>query len=208
MRKIKSTLGILIALLVFPPLVPAANIIYNIKNRPGVQNGWTLTGTIVTDGTIGAIKSTDIVSWTYTLMAPAGGGAFTYSSALGGFDLLRGTVMASASAIYLPAPAGNAINSLHLFGAAPAGQTDYDLAWRYLGPGTRAPGAKYSAEYGIPPNGVNTEAWLSNNPPLDPGNLIIATVPEPSSVVLATFGLGGAILFARARRRRAAHVNE
>jgi len=57
----------LFTLLTLPPAVMAGSTTYNIVNYPDLQNGWTLSGTITTDGTIGPIGSSDITSWTWTV---------------------------------------------------------------------------------------------------------------------------------------------
>ncbi len=43
------------------------DITYNMVNDPVNQNGYNLSGTIVSDGTIGALTAIDIVSWQFTI---------------------------------------------------------------------------------------------------------------------------------------------
>src|ERR1035438_2371446 len=46
---------------------PAANaaIIYRIVNNPAVQNGYTLSGTITTDGKTGTIYASNVLAWSF-----------------------------------------------------------------------------------------------------------------------------------------------
>ena len=48
----------------------AVTITYDLVNYPSDQNGWTLSGFITTDGTIGAITRADILSWSFTATGP------------------------------------------------------------------------------------------------------------------------------------------
>ena len=50
-----------------PTAVEAGTITYDIVNYSPEQNGHTLSGVIVTDGTIGALAPSNILSWTYTI---------------------------------------------------------------------------------------------------------------------------------------------
>ena len=58
----------------------AGSITYSIQNYPIDQNGAVLNGTIVTNGAIGTLTVSDILSWTWTIIPP-GGSAVTVSSA-------------------------------------------------------------------------------------------------------------------------------
>jgi len=71
----------LFTLLTLPPAVLAESMTYNILNHPDYQNGWTLSGTITTDGTIGLLQSSDITSWTWTVTKS--GSSQTYRSGPG-----------------------------------------------------------------------------------------------------------------------------
>ena len=53
-----------------------ADRMYELQSVP--TDGWTLSGTITTDGTIGTIQATNILSWTWTISG--GGSSVTVSS--------------------------------------------------------------------------------------------------------------------------------
>ena len=55
----------------------AAPITYNIVEHPALQNGHTLTGSITTDGTLGPLDPSNIVSWIVDVDGPL---SFTLSS--------------------------------------------------------------------------------------------------------------------------------
>ena len=68
----------LFTLITLPPAVMADRI-YNILPYPVSDGGWKLSGTITTDGTMGAIQATNILSWTWNLSSPGSSG-WTVSS--------------------------------------------------------------------------------------------------------------------------------
>ena len=45
----------------------ADQITYDIVSYPSLQNGFSLSGSITTDGTIGLLSPTDIVSWSFEI---------------------------------------------------------------------------------------------------------------------------------------------
>ncbi len=67
MHRFTQQAVMLFTLLTLPPAVLAGSTTYHIQNYPDLQNGWTLSGTITTDGTIGTIQPVDILSWTWTI---------------------------------------------------------------------------------------------------------------------------------------------
>ena len=69
MHRITQQAVMLFTLLTLPPAVMADRM-YELHSVP--TDGWTLSGTIRTDGTIGTIQSTNILSWTWTI---SGGGS-------------------------------------------------------------------------------------------------------------------------------------
>lgn len=49
----------------------AAPLVYTIKNNPSYQNGWTITGSVTTDGTVNAMLGIgNITAWSMTLTKP------------------------------------------------------------------------------------------------------------------------------------------
>jgi hypothetical protein len=41
------------------------SIVYNLQSYPDLQNGYTVSGTITTDGTIGTLTSANITAWSF-----------------------------------------------------------------------------------------------------------------------------------------------
>ncbi len=77
MRRCTFAIVLLIAFLAFPAAV-SADMTYILNSFAADQNGWTLTGSITTDGTIGVLAKSDFVSWTWTVTE--GSSSSTYSS--------------------------------------------------------------------------------------------------------------------------------
>jgi len=67
MQKTTLRAMMLFTLLTLPQAVLAGSITYDIVNYPDLQNGWTLSGTITTDATMGPITQLDITSWTWSI---------------------------------------------------------------------------------------------------------------------------------------------
>jgi hypothetical protein len=191
----------------------AAPITYSIVNNAAYQNGYTLSGSITTDGTTGLLSDSNITNWTYAVTNTATSVvAFTESGTFATVD----RVEASATQITLLA-AGSGLAGSGFLGA------DVELIgrWGSLGwyryperifrPGSIIPAAEYYSSEGVPGSGSgsNTTFWnnIEETLPLvstADGPWIIAdggvsTVPEPS-----TYGLlfGGFTLAVVAMRRR------
>ena len=60
----------------------SAGLTYSLTNFAGLQNGWTVSGSITTDGTIGSLLQSNITSWNYT--ATNGVSTFTGASTTSG----------------------------------------------------------------------------------------------------------------------------
>ncbi len=180
------------------PIAAAGDISYNFANYPEYQKGWSLSGTIVTDGVLGTVSDDDFlfVSITFTK------GNVTYSGSLGGTDLPNHVqsygLIASATELTLPvnlsAPSvlaisfiGADVNSINWGGEA-------------LPPVNPTPAYTYDGETSTIP------LWGVENPVLGgTSNWVIATaasVPEPSSLVMGLIGLaliGGPIASKRVK---------
>jgi hypothetical protein len=59
-----------------PPFAANAATIYKIVNNPAVQDGYTLSGTITTDGKTGAIYASNVLAWSFLVS----NGVNTYSA--------------------------------------------------------------------------------------------------------------------------------
>ena len=99
------------AMLIAPArITDAGEITYAIQNYPADQQGATLSGTITTDGVIGNLAASDILSWSWTI-TPAGGTPFTVTSSDAGAEALSvGSIVASQLAITI-APTGSTDDS-------------------------------------------------------------------------------------------------
>jgi hypothetical protein len=68
MRAKMTMMGlVLVAVVGLGQTCAADPITYNLVDYSSLENGWTLSGTITTDGTIGALAASDITSWTFTI---------------------------------------------------------------------------------------------------------------------------------------------
>jgi len=187
-----------------------SSITYNLQSYLPLQNGYTLSGTITTDGTIGTLTSSDITAWSFE---------FTLGSASSGFASGPSSssayvtgLIATDSALILPQPSGGgSVDDLEL-----SALSQYALVY-WSRHGTNSPGVSgdlYVADDDALINSGNL--WEASNansnaPGISLGGInpwIIATtaaVPEPGSLTLALLGtLCLAVGEWTRRRRRAA----
>ena len=220
--------GLLLALLgLFLTFGPAADgvggtITYDLQNFPALQNGYTLSGSITTDGTIGTLSNSDVVAWSFSVTGPQ---AYTLTSQDPAcFAYLNG-VIATATSLIIPVPVptpGLVGNFLTLisegtdFGGSPG--------LRYIRDGGTTgspPEDQYSMALGSPIPFQPNYAWLTTalRPPgLNLGSVGISAqgggsswtigtlaVPEPSTLTLALLGIAClAVAQTTMRSRRAA----
>ena len=171
----------------------AGSITYNILDMPANQSGFTVSGTITTDGVIGNLANSDITAWSVTISQGANTETFT-SSGGGPIVNILNNLVATPSEIYLP-PADNVAiaNDFELLSvpSIPMPIEIDQIRW------VNSPQPIYMAQV----NFASALAW-NTSPPVAGTNWVIATaaVPEPS-----TLALGGIAAFAglgvRARRR-------
>ena len=67
----------------------AGSITYQINDYPAVENGFKISGSITTDGTIGALSQSDITAWTWTLSDSTGSTVYGTVSFSGPTSLSR-----------------------------------------------------------------------------------------------------------------------
>jgi hypothetical protein len=193
MTRFTVAVAAFVGMLTAPCIGTAATITYSIQNYPADQSGATLSGTITTDGTIGILTDSNVLSWSWTI-TPPGGTPFTLSSVdVGsGFGITGTGVVASTSKITIASPASQGdFNDMVFEGTDAAG-----LAYgRFVSSGTY---------YGSIPNTI--PVWNTGNPYMggtDPWVIAVASVPEPSTLTLAGLGVVSGLAFSLARRRRA-----
>ena len=91
---VRSFLGaVLVAIM--PGTAMAATNTYDLVNYPILQDGYELSGTVTTDGTMGALDSTHIISWTWH----AGNAWSASSSNPGGSVMISCTVEATPTSV-------------------------------------------------------------------------------------------------------------
>lgn len=97
------------------PSTVKADIMYSIVNNAAVQGGYTLSGTITTDGNLGTISAQDILAWNYLVT----NGVTTYSansSQSGSHIGIGGSITATSDYIELPSATVSNPSTLNLFG--------------------------------------------------------------------------------------------
>ena len=167
-----------------PTEISAASITYSIVNYPTLQNGYTVSGTITTNGATGTfLPGTDITSWdisitkgTTTVVTLTPTESFNLSNA---FD-------ATTTSITVATP----FDTVEFVSVS---LPEIDLSWTGLPTGPTI--------YMAIDHSTNTALWNSS---LFIDNSFIATVPEPSSAVLASIGAVAAFLAYRWSRHRRA----
>jgi len=200
MRHVSFAIASLYMLLVVPQMT-RADLIYNIQNYPSDQNGHTLSGTITTDGTIGTLTASNIVSWVVTF---------------DGTDTFRSTDPGGKIAYYLTDLVANSVNltvgtgaDLGLFVLPPnPSNLTAGVQWSNSGPDSTVD--YYSAQYSTPITNILWEDSMHNPPPsfggTNPWVIGIAqstAVPEPSTFVGAGLVVVCGIAYGLARKRRA-----
>jgi PEP-CTERM motif len=164
----------------------AGSITYNTVNLPDYQFGYTVNGTITTDGTIGAVSAGDITAWSVQIYNASTSVTFTGQSATITIGL-----MASATELYLPAPNSPVQNELILAGSVPGLVDDASIGWLvHSVPSTFTQYVIQLSSNGMPN--------ISSPPFLNPWVIATASVPEPSTVVM--LGIAMVCLVAYSRR--------
>ena len=180
------------------------NLIYNIQDHASYQNGWTLSGTITTDGNLGVLTAADILSWSVTISN--GSTALSFNDGgqnvgtFAGYSSFYG-ITATSSQLYAPIPAANGgvtgivLGSPRTVGQPFNGPQGPTVAW------TRSDFVPNSSYLEVDPQ-VGYD-WKVNGSSLNSFDWVVATaapVPEPSSFAL--LGLGGIGLMIRGYRRQ------
>jgi hypothetical protein len=162
-----------------------ADIIYNLVNDPADQNGYTLSGTITTDGTIGPIGSNNIEAWTFTISGFSTSGTFSSTDQDAFADFSPTSAVATASSIMITQYSDLTKGS----------DESIDLAWN---PSTQSYGGSLdnvTGWFARPTSGFTGSSWTIAT--------VASTVPEPSSIVLASLASVCGIAYRLARTGRA-----
>jgi hypothetical protein len=156
-----------------------AGMTYDIVNYPTLQNGYTVVGTITTDGNFGKLtSSSDITDWSITITGPV----LTQPLILNPADSNAGgnTFEASSSAITVTGFDGITI-------ATSDPQHVSFIQW--------TTGLNYWAQF------MGGTLWKT--PPSTDPFTVATFIPEPSSAVTAVIGVGTVIACGLVRNRRA-----
>jgi len=172
-----------------------ASSTYNIVNDPLDQNGYTLSGTITTDGTLGVLTNANITAWSYTVSGGPGGFTVDNNSGPGAVATLRGVVTATSTEILVGDPQQQFFSSLGLGDNA---DTIGSIVWASTGGNlyqgfSDVSGILWNAQ---PPAGFPADApWVV-------ATTGASSVPEPVSLVLACMAGVGCTALGLARKRR------
>jgi hypothetical protein len=180
---------------------------YDIKNYPSLQNGYTLQGTITTDGKTGPITTADFTGESFQIYNSSG--MVVYSETTGSLNLVESSdLVATASGLELSVLSADGF--LEMASTIPGHSGLLYNTDAYAG-------FNGFVQTGVPGNGFWTNAWIDTEnllfptmqAPDNPDSLLIATpeaasvsTPEPSRAVsLAGMGLLAVVgLLLRSRR--------
>jgi hypothetical protein len=195
----------------------AGPITYDIQSYLSQQNGFSLSGTITTDGTLGSLTAADITDWTYTITM----GNITVTNSLAaagpGGTGSTGILTATPTSLTLPIPttatAAMFQNLLSL--GLDNDPNASSLQWRVAIPVPALSLAGGDTYFGVLGGPAAQIAWNENTPdntlplPTAGDPFIIATVPaaavpEPGSITLMLAGIGGLVGARLTRHRRQA----
>lgn len=194
--------GVMLFTLLTLPSAVMADRTYELESGPSLLGG-TLSGTITTDGTIGTIQATNILSWTWTMTS--GGSSFTVSSTDPGAAVWTSTGLTSTGAALLVPDLGsigfrgpggalqwdNPVG--YLPGVNPDNQTQYNqVQWGADNGGLGGPGVSWWQ--GMPAPGTMAGQIASTSP---------VAVPEPSPLYIAGFGAVYGCVYVMGQKRRA-----
>jgi hypothetical protein len=183
----------------------AAPITYGFTENPDSQ-GRTAFGTITTDGRLGALLPSDILGWAYTITDPNGNffgghsdGVSFLATDFGTTITILGTLEASANFLYLPTPPTPVGNDSALLNELDLDVQDGARSMNFNNDAYTPSGGPtfwvQSTLLDILLNGNDSPTYEKSvqlNVPMP--QLIIATAvsaPEPSSIMLAVFGIAG-----------------
>jgi len=195
MHRFTQQAVMLLTLLTLAPAVMADRT-YNLQSGQSMPVGWTLSGNITTDGTIGTIQATNILSWTWTMTS--GASSFTVSSTDPGASAWTSTGITSTGAALLVPYLGSI--GFDGPGGALMWYTNMNDQTSWGVSTTQAITGGYG---GLP---WNSSVWWNGQGDPETGGQIASAapvaVPEPSPLSIAGFGaLCGCVHVMRHKRR-------
>ena len=163
---------------------------------PSQQAGDSLTGTITTDGTIGALAGGDILSWQYTIRS-AGGSVRDTENQTNGITGSAGFGNVVATPTTLTIPSSGVLNL----------STEY-APNQYIAT-IELQNTSTPFYIAVAPPVPGTVLWETSNPALPASGastwiIATATVPEPNSLLLALLGIACLATVLWTRRYRGA----
>jgi hypothetical protein len=187
-------LGSLSIVLMFcPAALSAASITYNIQPYPAYQNGYTLSGTITTDGATGSLSGTDITAWALKVSGPSVN--FSSSGSGAGTGVFLEGLTASSTQLTLPPPVQPGPETMTILELSDSAG---EVIWQetIIGNSYEASNLTSIAWLTAPPdNGLGGSPWI----------IATASVPEPGSLTMASLAsacLAAAVWTTRRRRIR------
>jgi len=181
-----ALLGLVIAL---APSEVNADLTYNIDNYPNLQGGFTLSGTLTTNGSMGDINATNFSKWDIAINGPGGPNELTQLNS----SITANDLIATATTITLD-PAYVEFNGFTYFSIMYTVNTNgFVEAGDFGGPYTAG---------GFPSGG-----WNSGFPsPYEIASIqSTPVVPEPSAITIAAIGAVAFIAYGWYRRSRDPH---
>jgi hypothetical protein len=184
-------------------------ITYNIESYAALQNGYTLSGTITTDGTIGTLARANVTSWSFSVTGPT---SYQLTSLTPTAGFVLDNLTATATSLTLAPPTADQ-ESLLSFQGGSFGSTITNLGYdrNPVNPGEGGPATDAYSSF----NGTGAASGISwrdvvDNPPglqLGGSTWVIATVtgsavPEPSTLTLALLGMACLAVAQRTMRYR------
>jgi hypothetical protein len=180
-------LAALALVLAFAGTSAKADIVYDLINHSSLQNGYTLSGTITTDGTTGTLTDMSFIkSWAVKITGPSNYKLEFSSSPSVPAELTIGSLVVTETSIKL----STSPNSSFLLGTI----GDALVNWNFRG----YTAIDYRTER---PTGL----WSYQSAVYDIATVSTPAVPEPSSLAIAGCGaLAGLIALGRNRSRKPA----
>ena len=151
------------------PTRATADIIYNLVNDPVDQQGYTLSGTITTDGALGPISGDDFVAWTFTISGFGTSGTFSSTDQGAVADFSATSTVATTTSIMIT----------EFSNLTKGSDEEINLVWSPSIQGYAGSVDSVTGWSANPLSGFQGSTWTIAT--------AASAVPEPSSIVLACF---------------------